>query len=519
MGSMTALVLRTQAVDAVEVVRGLKGAQTAKTVRVPVLGTTDDVVPQAIRAALERAQIKAKRVPVAIPSEEVLLRFFTLPLLPKSEWRTTVQFEVRKYIPFKVDELVWVFHIVEQKQARQMQVAFLGIRTDRLRRIQQWLSAAGVQPLCLEPHPVTLARLAPKAPKGSDQVFTAVIEVEAEAAHVVIAQDQVPYFSRDISWKPGAEGEGALAPGQRTERLLSELSVSMDFFKRAQPSAAISRVIVFGNADELGPSLAAWATELGCPVELGRLPVTVPGVSVGLEWAAALSAASTTRRGPFDFLGVESGAKASAKPAMPMKLSLSEADLVPLVKGMARPATWQAAVAAVLVGVFMVFSHERVETARQRMHRAVAALPDVGWQLKGRPIDELEPLRDQAAQRLALLRNIIQQRVSVTKKLEGLTKTLPDGIWLEGFVYQDHPVPATGNSRPSLVLQGACYLSGSGGELAAISTFAQRIKQNPAVFQGFAVAQIGGVTQTKDETQQHTYWKFQLNSDAERRAF
>lgn len=516
LGSNVGLMLRAQAVEAAEVLRGLKGVKTA---RVPVTaGTAGDAVPQAIRAVLERAQITAKRLPVAIPSEDVLLRFFTLPLLPKSEWRTAVQFEVRKYIPFKVDELVWVFHVVEQKQARQLQVAFLGVRADRLQRLQQWLSAAGVQPSCLEPHPVTLARLAPKSSKGTEASFTAIMEVEADAAHVVIAQDQVPYFSRDISLKaPEAEAApGAPAAASRAERLLSELSVSMDFFKRAQPSAAVTRVVVFGEEATVGPWVQAWAAELGCPVELGRLPLAPPPATpTGLDWAPVLGLCLNTRRGPFDFLAAGT-AKAAAKPlTAPLKLSLSEADLIPLAKRMARPAAWQAAVAAVLLAGFAFLSYQQVDAERQRLRGAVKALPDVGWQLKHRPMEELEPLRDQVHQRLEVLRKIVQQRVSVTRKLEGLTKALPNGIWLEGLTYQDQ-LAAAGESHPVLTLRGACYLSESGNELEAISGFTQRIKQDRGFFQGFAVAQLGGVTQAKDDTQQHTYWKFQLTSESNR---
>jgi hypothetical protein len=505
------LVLSPQAVEAVAVGGGPTGAAAVRTARVEATASSDEGMAQAIRAALERAAVTAKRLPVAVPSEDVLLRFFTLPLLPKAEWRTAVQFEVRKYIPFRVEELVWTFHAVEDKSSRQLRVVFFGIRTDQLQRLQQRLAAAGVQPACLEPYPLTLARLAPATPRGAEPGFTAIVEVQAQNAHLVIAQNRMPYFARDIN----------LRTEPKAERLLSELRLSLDFFARTQPGAAVHQVLVFGDETAVGPWCATWASQLGCPVELGRPPM--PSVSdepLAAAHAGAVSLALRDARtaGSLDFLAAATG-KAAGKPAAALKLSLSEADLIPLLKAMARPAAWQATVAAVLLVGFAVVTHQRVAAERQRLAHALQRLPDVGWQLKGRPMTELESLRGQADQRLAALRTLVEQRVSVTKKLEGLTRVLPEGVWLEGLTYQDVLTPDPGLSRASLVLRGACYLSGAGSELETISDFAQRLKQEPALFQGFSTATLGEVAQSTDYTQQHSFWRFRLISEAEPRAF
>lgn len=512
--SSIGIVLRAQAVEAAEAVRGLQGAQVTKTVRITA-PVGEDSMPQAIRAALDRAQMAPKRVVVAVPSQEVLLRFFTMPLLPKTEWRSAIQFEVRKYIPFKIEELIWVFHVVEQKSSRQMRVAFMGIRSERLARIQRWLEGAGVLPSHIEAHAVSLSRLAPALAKGGENDFTVVAEVEPDAAHIVITQDHVPYFARDVNLKRVDPAPGEPVADRRPEQLQSELWLSMDFFKRELPSASITQVMLFGEDPALASWCAALSAQLGCPVTMGRAPATAaPSVTVPCVSAVSLTLLSAAKV-KFNFLEV--AAAKAAKPK-PMGRKSAEADVVPMMKAMTGPAVWQAALAGAALVVYGLFAGQQVSGAKLQLARTVHAYRDVGWGLKGRPLEALQPLQEAADKRLGLLKRVMAQRISVTKKLDALTKTLPDGVWFENVQYRD-PVDETGESQATLALRGACFLSGSGNEVEAISAFAQRIKQDPAFFQGFATAQLGDIDQAVDATQQHTYWKFQLTSEAARRAF
>ena len=103
------VVLRHDAVEVVQLARGLGGMKVVKSARA---GVADGHIAAAVRTAMATAGIHATRVAVALPPQDVLLRAFSIPPIPRSEVDTAVQFEARKYLPFKLSELVWDYTVV-----------------------------------------------------------------------------------------------------------------------------------------------------------------------------------------------------------------------------------------------------------------------------------------------------------------------------------------------------------------------------------------------------------------------
>jgi len=285
-GSMTGLVLRPHSVELFEARLGLGGVRMTKVVSVPIQGTEDAQIVETIRTALAQAGTKATRLAVSVPMPDVLLRSFTMPLLPKAEWNTAVRFEARKYIPFKTEELLWNYHVVEQRSAKQLAVAFVGIREQTFTQIRGWLKAVGVTPTLVEAQAVSLARAAAKAPGVSEHQFVGVVDVDLETntAQLVIVRDQVPYFARSVHLKldrttplqpSGGEAiepepSSVSAGDLRAEVLLSELRLSFDFFTRENPQATIQRVYLYGEQAVIGSWMPWLAEHLRCEVARGH---------------------------------------------------------------------------------------------------------------------------------------------------------------------------------------------------------------------------------------------------------
>lgn len=109
--------------DAVELVEISKN-QLTQHVRVPIEGAEDEPVIAALRQIASSLPAGTSGVAVSLPSQDILLRFFSLPLLPKSEWEAAIKFEARKHIPFRTDELVWDYHALEDRAHKQISVVF-----------------------------------------------------------------------------------------------------------------------------------------------------------------------------------------------------------------------------------------------------------------------------------------------------------------------------------------------------------------------------------------------------------
>ncbi|MBI2104708.1 MAG: pilus assembly protein PilM [Candidatus Omnitrophica bacterium] len=521
-----ALVVRASALELLV----LDGPRVAASARVPITGDQPDRLAQAIRAAVAATGLKAKRVAVAIESPDVLFRCFTLPILPKAEWETAVPFEARRYIPFKTEVLVWDYRVIQQDaEAKRMEVVFAAIQRETFRAVEEALAAAGLQATVVEPRSVSLARLAQPAKGSGADAFVCLVDVEEDVAHLAIVKDGMPYLTRDISLLPAVklpvaaeaapEGAPAAEPADlRVQRLLSELSVSLDFFMRENPSTSVSRVVLCGPRQLVEPWRQWLSGKLACPVESGSglLAPLVPGeLELAFASAVGLLHAAHGREGSIDFLkrSAAKGPQAERKAALPV-VSIPE-----LAAAMKTPqAAVCAAVLAGLLGVLWVLGSANVGSVRRQLTQLKASRPDVGWGLKGMDQVALAPIKEAAAAQAALLLQVMDQRVSVAAKLDALARTLPDGVWLNGLLFEDPIDGATGQSQAKLTVHGACLLGEAGKELEAIQALEEQMKHTPAFFEGFSAAQLEQITARTggEASKQYSYRTFQLHCDTEK---
>jgi len=512
------LALRVDAVEVVEARKTFGGAQLLNQARVPISGQDDAQVIAAIQAAVQALQNPKAPVHVTLPEHEVLLRYFTLPHLPRSEWVTAIQFEARKYIPFKIEDVVWDFHAIGDRDAKTLSVVFAAVRFDTLTKVQGWLEAAGVRAAVIEPPWFSLARLADTSRKPSGEQFTALVDLEARGAHLAIVRDQLPYLGRDLNLGP-ADGSGVTAA--RSEKLLTELRFSFDFFAREHPSASIGRVLLFGDPETVSVWCTTLAPHLPCPVEAGLPPLRSPrGEPMDLGFSLA---ASTALRGwkisapALDFArptSVKEPARAKG-PSLPI---FDRLNLDPdFIQDMAKPLGLQAGLAVAGLAALMLMGHQQVAKTRQQVNAAIQAFSDVGWGLKQKSREELETLKPKIEERLAFLQKAMSGSVLISEKLTGLAGALPDGVWLEMISYHN-ALDSAGQGQPSLTLNGACFLPNR-NELEVISQFAQRVKQDQKFLRGFGSTQLGQIAQMTDGQDQTAFRTFQLNCRAERTTF
>lgn len=540
------LVIRPGTVEAVQAVQGLQGIRVTQAVRVSVKGSEDAHMVEAIRTALDLAQVKARSgIGVCMAAQDVLLRFFTIPLLPKPEWTNAIQFEARKYVPFKMPELVWCYQAVEQRASNQLAVVFAAMRKDALERLQGWLSQAGVQAGFIEGQSSSLARVLANVRSGRPAEVVAAIDVDeaADVAHVIVLKGDLLYLARDInlsaqappvsaSAEPGVEGtaapeEPAEAPAagaaeapetgsseedHRAQRLLGEVRLSLDFFSREHPGMALSRVVLFGDAHTVQPWSVWLGEHLHCPVEVGGLPVAAQrDQSMSLEYALALGAVLRQLKPAPNQCNFLASAKATApRVVFNLKRGLSPQEARLIWKAMAKPLAVQGALALIGLGAAWYFVRQDVAAARTQLAATQQQQQASRWGTGSQGQDELTALQERARQRIAALRDLIDNRVVVTEKLDALARSLPDGIWLEGLRYDNRVLDQT-KTEASLTIRGACFLpEEKSTELSVIGEFTSRVKRNPKFFKGFASAQLGEIS-VKEDNPKYTYRTFKLN--------
>ncbi len=518
------------------------GTKVVASVHVPLESKEPGHLAQAIRNAFAIGQVRPGKVAVAVLTPEAITRFFTIPLIPKQEWQAAVQFEARKYIPFRTDELVWDYRVNQVKGAKNLEVCFTAIQKDSLQRILSGLEAADVKPTVVEAGSVSLARLTGSVKRKSLDEFLCMVSVSEDSAHLVIVKDRIPYLARDvgIAVKPMglAPGEGPAeavaalresgaalpqassaplaAEDQRARRLLSEITISIDFFTHVYQTATITNVFLFGEDATLEPWCQWFSEQLRSPVELGTslLPQRAPG-TIPLSVAVALGVLQRVpqERASLDFL---------ARSQTPLHQTPERALIVPV--GFSRsfkiPVSHALASAVLVVWMLLViwfYGSRDVLSTRRSLQQLVGERAKIGWGVEDAPRDVLQTVRTLVQTQRELLQQTVDRRESMAAKLDALAHLLPDGVWFTEMVFEDLPDRETGGHALNLTVKGACFLGQPEQELAAIQEFADRIKRDPRFFQGFQVAQIEEVQATVDEDRGITYQTFRLNCKSSRK--
>lgn len=503
--SAAGLVIRAGGVELLT----LSGKRVGARVSVPFEGRSDLPLVQAIQKAFEQSRVKTRRVAVSILTQDVLFRFFTMPAMPRSDVEGAVQFEVRKYIPFKTDGLVWDYYVMPTTQAK-LEVIFAAIQRDTFGGFQSSLAAAGVQPLFIEPRSMSLARLVPSSKDGK---FACIVDVERTSAHLAIVRNGVPYLARDISVPAKGDAAAPEASGlePRAQRLLSELSVSMDFFTREYSAAGgIERVWLFGEEQALSPWCQPMAAHLQCPVELGAALVA-PFVDgpVPLPFASAVGvtvAARDRSRIAIDFCKRSDKIVPSAKRQMAPGGMPTQAELVAAVQ--TPQAVGFAAAMAGLLAVMWFFGAQRLQMEQRQLMALRAPQVQVGHGLDGMTKAALTPLIGTLQPQVALLEQLVNRRVSVAAKLDALAKQVPEGLWLTSVTITDTP-GADGMSSPLVNVGGSCYLGVPDRELAAIQEFQDRLKRDHGFTEGLKSTRIEEI---RAESGDPSYRAFRLTA-------
>ena len=85
-----------------------------------------------LKDALRTHRINADQAAVCISGQDLVIRTFEIPLIPQNELKGVVSFEIKKYIPFKLEELVYDFQTLLNKSNKTSLVLFVGIKKELL---------------------------------------------------------------------------------------------------------------------------------------------------------------------------------------------------------------------------------------------------------------------------------------------------------------------------------------------------------------------------------------------------
>jgi len=427
----------------------------------------------AINEGLEKLKLKPHVIQTVLASSDVMIRYFDMPLLPKSEQPQAIRFEAKKYVPFKLDEITSDFKILtEPKNKKAMGIFFIAATKAHINSHVARFKDIGAVIAGIDIMPFALWRvlLLYKKVNVKDRIVILYADNDRESVSIHIMESGMPFMSRDF--KITADDKEAVF-----EKIVSELRVSIDYYGRQKHNVEISKIITCGEM--LFSGLSAYIAD-----ELKIVTDTL-----------------------YDFNKTKNADKVSPSAIAAFGSALEglgktnySVNFSPLGTTIKHKKTYsiiaiEVIAAAAIMALFFLFNSFLIKNIAMELKTIKNEASSLPVKTSHLSIKKLIARKESMLKDTELLRLVVNNRVlwagkltSIANELSAINRETPDGVWIdsltikEDFIQSDSIYPS-GIAR-KLFISGSSFSLDSSKETVYINRFLKALKNN-AVFMDY----------------------------------
>ncbi len=146
-------------------------------------------------------------VNIGIAGEAVVVRYIDLPRMSEKELTQALKFEAQQYIPFKMEEVIFDYHILEpvspakDSNSSRMKILLAAAKKQAVTEYLDLIQRSGLQPNLIDVNSFSLINcFQANGPRIEENNVFALVNLEFDLVNINILQGQVPLFTRDISF-------------------------------------------------------------------------------------------------------------------------------------------------------------------------------------------------------------------------------------------------------------------------------------------------------------------------------
>lgn len=460
--------------------------------------TTDseDKVPQDVKIValikdeLRKQKMESKDASVVLSGRDLIIRSFELPsALPRDELITAINFEVKKYLPFKVEDLISDFQVKLYKKEKKNLILFFGIKTETMKSYLSIMSQLGLRVSDFEYSAFSVLRLM-KLFNISTKGVVAFMNLDlADESNFMVLEENFPLFSRDIEFTNLQEQDNDTI----SAKLKNEIQLSLDYYyHRRFPSKSIEKIIFFGenNYKEI---IDKFSQELDLKVEFIDISTRLKkGYKLDLSFAKAFTASlAGTLRLAINFnLLSKWEERHLAEEAIEGVKRFSLKDFQPDTR-------------VVLVGILIILLsillgyYPRFPLSR-KLQEAINLRPKLATVISEKPYEELKTINTEYKNRVDTMDRLLSSYPQLTSQLNTLPQLLAEGVWLAEYNFRQLD---EGNE---LMIKGFAYLEDRNREIEAINEFFLSLKNNPSFSKAFSAIDIVSIQRVQRSNREVT---------------
>jgi hypothetical protein len=380
-----------------------------------------------------------------------------MPLMKKSEIKSSLIYEVEKYIPFKIEELMWDYDYIRFPKEKKINVSFLGMRENIFRKNQDIFNHLGLRPLVIEPSSLSLARIV-KSLKGFHKLENfALLDFTESEAYLSFFFKNLPVFNRYLTI-PKKEEEIDI------ERFIENIRVSFQYFRREFKSIEFEKFIIISDPQKL-ELLTGLKEEITTPLELFT-PLEITDQKI--PTLESLKAFGTLSREvyPYKFKPVlmKTEEQIEGKEIVVEEEKLNLGMLGALIGG--------GLILSILLSIYLgnKVMIKKMEIKREKESIIIpSSLRNISWR-------KVEGMINERRKRIVELKKVKNSFKKISPFLEELPYLLSDGLWLDSLklTYKE-------GGRYEIELSGNVFLGDSYKERLSIDDFISNLRKNEKI--------------------------------------
>ncbi|UCH12122.1 MAG: pilus assembly protein PilM [Candidatus Omnitrophota bacterium] len=444
-------------------------------------------IVEAIKSSFGKLKAKPDKVFSVLPEAGIMVRHFDMPLLPRSEQAQAIKFEAKKYIPFKIEDVISDFKIIDiSKENSLMRIFFIATQKSDVESQIKLFQDIGVKIAGIDITPFALSRvlnIRRKPLKKDEAIALLQLDAAEKAASINVIEANYPTISRDIPISAHRE--------TLKERLISELRLSFDYYKRKPYSKEIKKLIICGR-DNLAELSRELAEELNIATEVVDVSNIVKGTKFNTVGAAIATGAAMNGLGR-DIYGVNLLPPYARVKEVKVKIEKQLASVL--------------SIAAALILLTLLYSIGIVSSARSQFKIAQEKTVSLPAATENIPIETLESLKNKTLETTEFLKSLITKRIYLTDKLNRLAANLPEGVWITSLETKELP-----DFKIQMSLRGMIFLKDPSRQMDMANKFLEALKQDRIFMKGFNYCEIGDLRKETTDIYEVTSYSIECGS-------
>jgi len=498
----------------------VSGKKIVNNIRLPhlslALAELEEKVPADIKLiamlkdAFRTNRISAEEAFFCISGQDLVIRTFEIPLLPQSELKNAVNFESKKYIPFKLEELDYDFQVLFNKKNKTSLVLFVGIKKEILANYISIAKQLNLKVDIIEYSAFTILRFLKLAGLNAGGVAaTLCYDLNNEdEANFTVFENGFSLFSRDfiLTGEPaGFEQTVESDSLAKREKLKNEIRVSLDYYNRKFPDKDIKNIFVVSDK-ESRPELNSFFAESSLPVKFVETQ-KVLGKGVGYSSILAKSfSAALFKSAPLKFkinlIEVRiKAAKAIAEGWRPLALLEGfKLDFKFIILGV------------IVCAAAFGYGLARIKPIQEELAEIKNKRIKINSAVTNDSFDTLSALGSKYKKKIVTLDNLVKNQLYATYPLDVIPAALPTGVWLENF-----SLAKKREAGIELILSGQVYLENGEKEFESVNVFIVNLKKDPVFSKYFKEITINSIDQKLIEDKNLTVFTIVCQSFPEKK--